>query len=369
MPNFKEGSVYRGDVDRFVPVEVRVKRFSFTGFVPSSSLNNSIYEGELNYQSHDLTKQVPRTRARSVNRELQWKVKQLDFNYKNDAANVDAIGMLRKLGSHKIRHNNDILGGGKRWFSINLGSEKKRGRRDSERRSKIREASSSRKSPLKHPLWKKLIARGKKGSSILNRGQFGVPVDSDTMPRVYLSRYAAPIPAVLVALKQQLLINNGLRLEGVFRVSASKVKKDMYKDQLDHGNFEGCKIEDVMCMASLIKEWFRCLPTPLLNVLDANSINEVSTSTKPEGAVIPELLFRIPEPNHSIFLWLLDLLTMVCYYGKLNRMNPKNVAIVIAPNLYAVPEGLPPMQTIAAIENIVAVLRKSIRYRMLQLTA
>lgn len=40
------------------------------------------------------------------------------------------------------------------------------------------------------------------------------------------------------------------------------------------------------------------------------------------------------EPYHSVLLWLLDLCVEVAYFSPINKMNSKNLAIVIAPNLF-----------------------------------
>mmetsp|Transcript_7354 Transcript_7354/g.8441 ORF Transcript_7354/g.8441 Transcript_7354/m.8441 type:complete len:291 (-) Transcript_7354:1399-2271(-) len=193
--------------------------------------------------------------------------------------------------------------------------------------------------------------------------QFGVGTNGNSLVRVQLHRYASPIPAVLVALKQQLMDMNGLKMEGIFRITPNAEKMKLYRDQLDKGQFISCDANDRMCMAGLIKEWFRSLPKPLIQDLELNSIRSVAKASASDETVIPQLLSQIQEPNNSILSWFLDLLVMVAQYEKNNKMTLKNLAIVVAPNLYDIQGELPPPLMMGAIDALVETVHRMLRYR------
>ena len=177
--------------------------------------------------------------------------------------------------------------------------------------------------------------------------------------------YAARIPAVLVALNKELKAKGGYAYEGVFRVAASKDDQKFYKQLLDEGEFSGCKPEDVMCMAALIKEWFRSLPVSLLNCMSRDTIVRAAKVDSPSR--IAPFLLQLPEPNYSVFLYLLDILAQCAKMEDVNRMSQKALAIVLAPNLYQVPNDASPMEMIAMMENAVSVVKLALAWRIQQL--
>ena len=174
---------------------------------------------------------------------------------------------------------------------------------------------------------------------------FGQPIEK--CPREQISPYNEAIPSVLLFLRNELESHGksihsvkfktnqliptlgGFLVEGVFRIAASFDDQKAYKAQIDKGSFEGCKNQDdTMCMAALIKEWFRTMPIRLLNILPENSLRTGQSDIDKE----------LPEPNYSVFLWLCDLMADIVEYEQVNRMSARAMAIVIAPNLYATDE-------------------------------
>ncbi|GBG31912.1 Rho GTPase-activating protein 1 [Hondaea fermentalgiana] len=204
-----------------------------------------------------------------------------------------------------------------------------------------------------------LPTRWNQQTTLINR-QFGIPLRS--APRVEVEGYAARIPAVLVLLRRELIDNGGLRHEGVFRVSANKSTQLHYKTQLDAGQFRGCvSSTDATCMAALIKEWFRALPEPLLQCLPRDLIVSVAARTDNDEQASEELLRRLPEPNQSVFLWLLDLLADTAQYETINRMSIKALGIVLAPNLYTVSPTASPMEVVALMDAAVKAVQLCLR--------
>ena len=191
--------------------------------------------------------------------------------------------------------------------------------------------------------------------------QFGCAIQS--CPRVAVRGYEERIPAVLVVLRDELVRHNGLEVEGVFRVAATKEDKEAYKKMVDEGTFKGCTSrDDAMCMAALIKEWFRDMPVRLLNELPNTLV--VRVGRNPSSVPAGEVVHKLPEPNKSVFLWLLDLLAETVEKEPVNKMNVKAVAIVLAPNIYQCDEMQNPQDYLREMEGAVSILEKALHWRL-----
>jgi len=155
--------------------------------------------------------------------------------------------------------------------------------------------------------------------------QFGMPLKD--CKNVKLDDYDAPIPEVLVTMKDYFLKNNGLSTEGIFRIAPDGAESSYVKDLLNKGKFKSCS--DIHCIANLIKVFFRELPGSVIKDVKPERIIECET---PEKA--GEIIESLREPCLSVVRWLLDLCLMVSAKSKVNKMSMKNLSIVIAPNLF-----------------------------------
>ena len=192
--------------------------------------------------------------------------------------------------------------------------------------------------------------------------QFGVEMRQ--LPRLAVPGYTARIPAVLVALRGELLRLGGCKEEGVFRVAANKDDQKFYRSQLNSGTFETCGKEDGHCMSALIKQFFRELPTPLLNPVGRDAMASLGMSKEGEREMcVTRFHLQIPEPNNSVFLWLLDLMLVVTKHGAVNRMGSRAIAVVFAPNLFQCPEGTAPMEVMVMADHAVKVLQHAMEFR------
>lgn len=213
--------------------------------------------------------------------------------------------------------------------------------------------------------------------------QFGVPLVS--VQSTHVPGYESRIPSVLVHMYGELVRLGGMQHEGVFRVSADKNDVDSYRQMFDDGNFRECGPQDAMVMAALIKAWFRSLPSSLLAPLanqDGKSICSlvviiffpflmltitgrsvssrlvIAASKAPDVATAQSIMLtQLPEPNKSVFLWLLDVLAEAASFQPVNRMGPKALAVVLAPNLYNTSDELPPQEMFAFIDASVNALQ------------
>jgi len=180
--------------------------------------------------------------------------------------------------------------------------------------------------------------------------QFGCSIIN--CPRVAVPGFKERIPAVLVQLRDELERHDGLVVEGVFRVAASFGDQKAYKTAVDTGTFAGCQNnEDVMCMAALIKEWFRTMPVRLLNALSLDSMRKGAANVETD----------LPEPNLSVFKWLLDLMAETVMYEEKNRMTVKAISIVMAPNLYSTGDGAAALDVVLEMQGAVSIVEKALK--------
>jgi hypothetical protein len=192
--------------------------------------------------------------------------------------------------------------------------------------------------------WQKVLAK-----------QFGV--DPKHIPCTKLPEYPARIPTVLITLRDALRDADGFRETGIFRLAPSADENDMVKSAIDDGSF-AFSDTNVNVYANLIKVWFRDLPKPLLGVADPDAVECAETEKQ-----VVDIISKFPEPNKSIFLWLCDLCVEVATYEKENKMSPKNLAIVIGPNLFDASTFDNPMRAMTFSAKIADFFEKSIIWR------
>lgn len=180
--------------------------------------------------------------------------------------------------------------------------------------------------------------------------QFGCAIQD--CPRTKMPPYKEALPSVLLFLKDELQKNDGYLVEGVFRVAASFEDQKTFKKQVDEGTFQGCKTQDdAMCMAALLKEWFRTMPVRLLNSLPLTSIRAGKS----------DYMKELPEPNLSVFLWLCDMMAEIVLLEQVNRMNTRAMAIVIAPNLYSPGDNATQQEIIQETNGAVSIVETALR--------
>eukprot|EP00455_Lapot_gusevi_P029540 TRINITY_DN3163_c0_g1_i3.p1 TRINITY_DN3163_c0_g1~~TRINITY_DN3163_c0_g1_i3.p1 ORF type:complete len:388 (-),score=144.14 TRINITY_DN3163_c0_g1_i3:193-1356(-) len=185
--------------------------------------------------------------------------------------------------------------------------------------------------------------------------QFGLPPNK--LETRKLDAYNARIPIILITMRDYLFTNRGDEQVGIFRLAPDAEECNFVKEQLNKGSFRGCN--DINCISNLIKVWFRDLPQQLLQPVDSNLIQQCAEE---EDAL--RIMDSLPEPNKSIYLWLLDLCVDIAAKQNINKMTPQNLAIVIAPNLFK-PDALnlQPMQALVFSQKVAHFLFKSVCWR------
>lgn len=186
--------------------------------------------------------------------------------------------------------------------------------------------------------------------------QFGVPLKQ--CPAIHVDGYKEKIPAVLVMMKNEMLNRGALETTGIFRLAPERSACARAKEQINHGTFEGC--DDVNIMANLIKVWFRDLPEKLLNAAPPSAIDHTARVGE---AGAQEFVDKMREPEKSVLLWLLDMMADIVLAKRKTRMDARNMAIVLAPNLYQ-PTDEEPMAAMARMSKVVQSMHTLLKWRI-----
>ena len=118
---------------------------------------------------------------------------------------------------------------------------------------------------------------------------------------------------------------------------------------------------DAHVLAHMIKLWFRSLPQKLFSLAGLQAqIIECET-----GAECMELLSTFPPVQKGLTVWLLQLLAEVAACKDTNKMSEKSLSIVVAPNLYDLPEEVltsDPMAALTYAQRMASFLCKLLQY-------
>jgi len=164
------------------------------------------------------------------------------------------------------------------------------------------------------------------------------------------------VPSILVAMKRSFVEYGGLKQEGIFRLAGEQTEIKRIKEVMNKKEFDTSS--DINSIASLIKIWFRELPTPILNCVPPEAIFHSSDS-----AACVKAFDELPDLQKTLLNWLMDLLIMVSQYSKENKMTPQNLAIVVAPNLYDVSTSNP-MEGLVMSQKCVQFLHNVLIHRI-----
>ncbi|XP_044280671.1 rho GTPase-activating protein 18 isoform X2 [Varanus komodoensis] len=168
-------------------------------------------------------------------------------------------------------------------------------------------------------------------------GLFGVPLS------VLLEQDQKRVPGIKVPLVFQKLISQieegKLETEGLLRIPGVAARiKNLYQEleaKFYEGtfNWENVKQHDA---ASLLKLFIRELPQPLLTVEYLKAFQDVQKLPKKKQQLqaLNLLVLLLPEVNRDTLKALLEFLQRVIDHRDENKMNLKNVAMVMTPNLF-----------------------------------
>ncbi|KAL8513487.1 hypothetical protein ACS0TY_012813 [Phlomoides rotata] len=169
-------------------------------------------------------------------------------------------------------------------------------------------------------------------------------VSADSLKWSYDTRCNS-VPTILILLQEKLYALGGLEAEGIFRINPDNSKEEHVKEQLNKG-IVADEI-DVHCLASLIKSWFRELPS---GVLDGLSPEQVLQCVTEEESV--ELVKKLKPTEGCLLWWAIDLMADVVEHQESNKMNARNIAMIFAPNMTKMSDPLTALMHAVQVTNL-----------------
>uniref|UniRef100_UPI00398F07A9 SH3 domain-binding protein 1-like isoform X2 n=1 Tax=Pristiophorus japonicus TaxID=55135 RepID=UPI00398F07A9 len=142
---------------------------------------------------------------------------------------------------------------------------------------------------------------------------------------------ALPIEACVM-----MLLEKGMKEEGLFRLAAAASVLKRLKSALDCGSFDPTEFNlDSHAVAGALKSYLRELPQPLMmfDLYDDwfQAASEKDLPTKVER--LREVCAKLPPESYNNLRYLIKFLAKLAEYQKVNKMSPSNIAIVLGPNL------------------------------------
>ncbi|XP_025941055.1 rho GTPase-activating protein 17 isoform X5 [Apteryx rowi] len=188
---------------------------------------------------------------------------------------------------------------------------------------------------------------------------FGTPLEE------HLKRSGREI-AVPIEACVMMLLETGMREEGLFRIAAgaSKLKKlkaalDCSASQLDEF------YSDPHAVAGALKSYLRELPEPLMTYSLYEEWTQAANIQDQDKKLqeLWKICNRLPKHYHANFRYLIKFLAKLAQNSDINKMTPSNVAIVLGPNLlWAKNEGSLAEMAAATSVHVVAIIEPIIQH-------
>ena len=157
------------------------------------------------------------------------------------------------------------------------------------------------------------------------------------------------IPSVLVQMRYYLYQNDGLDIEGIFRIAADENEMPTVRNCLNRGTFVSCN--DINCISTLIKVFFRQLPRPLLADIPTEQLLNITNELDSQAA-----LEQLNSTSKVLLEWIVDLMCDVVQHRKKNKMSSQSCSIVMGPNLFS-NRSDNPMQALMMSQKAVTLLK------------
>ncbi|KAL4658047.1 SH3 domain-binding protein 1-like [Arapaima gigas] len=174
---------------------------------------------------------------------------------------------------------------------------------------------------------------------------------------------AAPIQECV-----HMLLQTGMREEGLFRLAAAasvvkKLKSSLDSGSVDHNEFSA----DPHAVAGALKSYLRELPEPIMtfDLYDEwfKAASEKELSDRLEK--LREVLGKLPTENYNNLRYLVQFLACLSEQQAVNKMSASNIAIVLGPNLlWPQTEGEDVTFNMASVSSVqvVSVIEPLIKY-------
>ena len=145
-----------------------------------------------------------------------------------------------------------------------------------------------------------------------------------------------PIPYVLHIMITEIISKNGYETEGLFRLPGNlKRVKEVAAEQAND-SLDCIKQLTVHDIASLLKQWFRDLPNPVVPYSLTDELRKAD-----EDNTILEFVEKLQDTHKYTLMYLIGFLKECSTHSDLTLMYDKNLAIVFGPNIVQVNSNEP----------------------------
>uniref|UniRef100_A0A1A8ISS4 Rho GTPase-activating protein 17 n=1 Tax=Nothobranchius kuhntae TaxID=321403 RepID=A0A1A8ISS4_NOTKU len=172
---------------------------------------------------------------------------------------------------------------------------------------------------------------------------------------------ALPIEACVM-----MLLETGMKEEGLFRIAAGASKLKKLKAALDCSTSQLEEFySDPHAVAGALKSYLRELPEPLMTFSLYDEWIQASNVSDPDKRL--QALWvtcdHLPKANKANFRYLVKFLARLTQESEVNKMTPSNIAIVLGPNLlWAKTEGTLAEMAAATTVHVVAIIEPIIQH-------
>ncbi|XP_017349132.1 rho GTPase-activating protein 17b isoform X5 [Ictalurus punctatus] len=172
---------------------------------------------------------------------------------------------------------------------------------------------------------------------------------------------ALPIEACVM-----MLLETGMKEEGLFRIAAGASKLKKLKAALDCSTSQLEEFySDPHAVAGALKSYLRELPEPLMTFQHYDDWIQASNVSDPDKRL--QALWvtcdNLPKANKANLKYLVKFLAKLAQESEVNKMTPSNIAIVLGPNLlWAKTEGTLAEMAAATSVHVVAIIEPIIQH-------
>ncbi|KAJ8938729.1 hypothetical protein NQ318_005583 [Aromia moschata] len=169
---------------------------------------------------------------------------------------------------------------------------------------------------------------------VYDRKIFGVSLQKLDVEDVKLKTgHMLPIPPLVHDLCEFILENAAT--EGIFRKAGSSSRQADIKSKIDGKKLITTEELDVIDVAAVLKYFLRQLPSPLVPHSYHKLFIACYDSDNTELNILLACLL-LPIENLNLLTYMMQFFAQITAYSSLNKMTSYNLAVCIAPNIFAV---------------------------------
>ncbi|XP_035515272.1 rho GTPase-activating protein 17a isoform X2 [Morone saxatilis] len=163
-----------------------------------------------------------------------------------------------------------------------------------------------------------------------------------------------------------MLLETGMKEEGLFRITAGASKLKKLKAALDCSTSQLEEFySDPHAVAGALKSYLRELPEPLMSFQLYDEWIQASSVSDPDKRLqaLWVVCDKLPKNNKTNLRYLVKFLSKLVQDSEVNKMTPSNIAIVLGPNLlWAKTEGSLAEMAAATSVHVVAIMEPIIQH-------